>query len=288
MNQEIHGRCVPTAQHTRALRTSMLSIPLKGADAQKVDWEKGLSKYVARAYSSSLAETHKDQFAAVHEKRQVVVGISARGLSPLSVEESQSAMLSYYRLLVAMESRFHGADLRMGFSWRDGFNNVVKQGESDLHFESAAVLFNLMAAHSFSAVQQVRSSGSARQRPVRLRAACEASSLPRQARPPWRDPAIHNRNGRFLRANPPPPTPPPTPPHPPPHPTARARLSESRRRGRHPDRLPKVPADGRHHRGSPGSRGGKPVGRERDDRHGAGHAAHAQDADAGAGAAVLL
>ena len=44
----------------------------------------------------------------------------------------------------------------MQFVWRDAFQRVVKQGESDLRLESAGVLFNLAAELSHAAIHTPR------------------------------------------------------------------------------------------------------------------------------------
>ena len=135
----------------------MLAIPFKlSGDSKSADWDKALLKFVSRSYSPQQAEAHKAQFAAVAEQRKQVLTIVTRGVTPTTAADTEIALRRYFRLLCAIEKRFEGADLRMQFSWKDAFDHVAKQGEADVHFESAAVLFNLLAVSSYMAVHQSR------------------------------------------------------------------------------------------------------------------------------------
>lgn len=69
----------------------------------------------------------------------------------------QRALVEYFRLLSAMDSRFTSNELNVQFVWRDAFNRVSKQGETDLKFEAAVTLYNLAAEISTSAVMMNRS-----------------------------------------------------------------------------------------------------------------------------------
>ena len=119
----------------------MLAIPPKApGNADGFDWEKVLAKYIAREYSPQLADAHRPHFARAAELRKKVVGTESA-----SAEELRTAMIEYYRLLCAMDMRFDSTGMRIQFVWRDAFQQVVKQGESDLRYESTATLFNLAA-----------------------------------------------------------------------------------------------------------------------------------------------
>jgi programmed cell death 6-interacting protein len=148
----------------------MLAIPLKATDqsgSKSVEWDKALHKFVSRTYSPKLADAHEAQFAAVNDQRKQIGSLIARGITPATAEGTEKLLIRYFRLLCAVEKRFAGSDLRMQFSWRDSFEAVAKQGEADVHFESAAVLYNLCAVCSFLAVHQSRTDAEG------IKAACQ-------------------------------------------------------------------------------------------------------------------
>ena len=108
------------------------------------------------------AEQHRDQCAAAATARSHVVAGGSVTSEPL-----RAAQLHYYRLLGALEMRFSAStELQVQFVWRDAFQKVVRMGEGDLRYESAAVLFNLAAGTSFAAIHTPR------QDTERLKLAC--------------------------------------------------------------------------------------------------------------------
>ena len=67
------------------------------------------------------------------------------------IEDKREACINYFRLLGALEMRFASSELRINFIWRDAFQKVVRMGEADMRYESAAILFNLAAETSLPA-----------------------------------------------------------------------------------------------------------------------------------------
>ena len=105
-------------------------------------------------------------------------GVKVAGATQLNeqtAEEIRGLLLRYYNLLGSMGGRFDISQLRMQFQWRDAFTPTLKQarhlvvlpphhprtasflfqGESDLGFERASVLYNYAATLSYFAITQV-------------------------------------------------------------------------------------------------------------------------------------
>jgi len=131
----------------------MLALPFKTPD-KAVDWPGALDKYVRKTYSKRQADAHSEQFASVAEARRLAV---TQLPTMTTSEDIHRALVRYHKLLVAMEERFDMSQLRLTFVWKDAFKSSVKQGEADLRFERASVLFNLAAVVSFEAIVQKRS-----------------------------------------------------------------------------------------------------------------------------------
>ena len=145
----------------------MLCLPAK-TTSNKVDWASSLSKYVARAYSKAQAEAHKEQFRRVDELRRQVAAASEARLEERTAADARALYVRYYKLLCSMEQRFEVAELRLTFPWRDAFQPGMRQGEADLRFERAAVLFNVASAVTFEAASQNRRSAEGIRRACKL------------------------------------------------------------------------------------------------------------------------
>ena len=145
----------------------MLCLPAK-TTSNKVDWASSLSKYVARAYSKAQAEAHKEQFRRVDELRRQVAAASEARLEERTAADARALYVRYYKLLCSMEQRFEVAELRLTFPWRDAFQSGMRQGEADLRFERAAVLFNVASAVTFEAASQNRRSAEGIRRACKL------------------------------------------------------------------------------------------------------------------------
>ena len=73
-----------------------------------------------------------------------------------TLDDARSALTAYYRALCAMETRFpvgEGSDsVALTFTWGDAFRSGKKAGAPSIHLEKAAVLFNLGATLTQSAL----------------------------------------------------------------------------------------------------------------------------------------
>ena len=138
----------------------MLAFPTKQSDDKKLDWSGDLQKYLSRAYSPQIAAEHKTQCESIAKHR-------ARAMREgTPIEDKREACINYFRLLGALEMRFASSELRINFIWRDAFQKVVRMGEADMRYESAAILFNLAAETSLAGITQPR------QEPEGLKSAC--------------------------------------------------------------------------------------------------------------------
>ena len=90
-----------------------------------------------------------------------------------TLEVRQDLLQSYYRALCVMESRFPISTERehvhtIAFTWYDAFKQNKKASQHNIHFEKAAILFNLAAIHSQIALAGDRTS------PNGLKQACNS------------------------------------------------------------------------------------------------------------------
>jgi programmed cell death 6-interacting protein len=67
------------------------------------------------------------------------------------------AAFRYYKCLTSIETRFpissEKGNVRISFPWTDAFRPSKKTSQSNIHFEKAAVLFNVAAVISQQALQ---------------------------------------------------------------------------------------------------------------------------------------
>lgn len=94
----------------------------------------------------------------------------------------------YYKCLAAIETRFpissEKGNVRINFPWTDAFRSSKKTSQANIHFEKAAVLFNVAAILSQQALQ-VMSAGFATVVPSVLPAAAIAIMLQQAALSFW-------------------------------------------------------------------------------------------------------
>ena len=129
----------------------MLAFPAKQSDDKKLDWSGDLNKFLTRAYSPQIAAEHKAQCESIAKARAWAMR------DRMAIDEKREACIHYFRLLGALATRFGSSEqLRINFVWRDAFQKVVRMGEADMRYESAAVLFNLAAETSRAGIKQPR------------------------------------------------------------------------------------------------------------------------------------
>ena len=107
-----------------------------------LDLYRPLRNYIASQYSEKETQKLEDDLQAVRQLRSDIE-------KPLTLD----ALIAYYSALYAIEFRFPISADRddvstVSFTWFDAFSRNKKASLKNLHFEKAAVIFNLGAVHS--------------------------------------------------------------------------------------------------------------------------------------------
>jgi programmed cell death 6-interacting protein len=141
---------MPTAQ------TVMLAIHCKRTE--NVELKAPILQYVREAYSDRDADDAADDLAAVQTLRNELVLAQSGSQGML-----RDSLCKYFRALTAIEARFPISSdrehVRLSFTWADAFRPNKKAAQSNVHFEKAAVLFNVAAVLSQQALQVERGTG---------------------------------------------------------------------------------------------------------------------------------
>ncbi|KAH9287555.1 hypothetical protein KI387_031672 [Taxus chinensis] len=116
-----------------------------------------LRQYMAIHYSEREAHNMEEDLETVNSMRNEVEKASD------TLEVRRDLLQSYYRALCVMESRFPISTEKehvhtISFTWYDAFKQNKKASQHNIHFEKAAVLFNLAAIHSQIALAADRTS----------------------------------------------------------------------------------------------------------------------------------
>lgn len=150
--------------------SDFLSFACKRTD--RLDIKSPIGKYVTKAYGKEQAEDIFQDVEEVTRRRTEVVAVSGGGASDgakeiLARSDDAPAVqkiewCSYYRALCVMETRFpmsrDSGHAQVAFYWMNSMNPRKKCKQMNIHFEKAAVLFNIAAHLSQQAVQQNRES----------------------------------------------------------------------------------------------------------------------------------
>lgn len=112
-----------------------------------VDMKKPLRQYIVQHYSEREAQDMEEDVEAVNGMRGEVER-STEGL-----EAQRDLLQRYFRALSVMESRFPISNERehvntLYFTWYDAFKQGRKASQQNIHFEKAAIAFNLGAVQS--------------------------------------------------------------------------------------------------------------------------------------------
>ncbi|GLJ21673.1 hypothetical protein SUGI_0403730 [Cryptomeria japonica] len=112
-----------------------------------IDLYRPLRQYVVMHYSEREAQNVEEDLERVKELRNEVEKASD------TLEVRRDLLQSYYRALCVMESRFPISTEKehvhtIAFTWYDAFKQNKKASQHNIHFEKAAILFNLGALHS--------------------------------------------------------------------------------------------------------------------------------------------
>jgi programmed cell death 6-interacting protein len=141
---------MPSALHI------MLAVHCKRTDA--VDLKPPILAYVRSTYSDAEAEEAADDLAAVQALRAELVAAQ----SSATGAPKREALLKYYRALANIETRFpisgERGHVKLSFPWTDAFRPTKRASQANVHFEKAAILFNLGAVMSQQALQVERGS----------------------------------------------------------------------------------------------------------------------------------
>eukprot|EP00898_Chlorokybus_atmophyticus_P004865 jgi/Chlat1/537/Chrsp103S01115 len=122
----------------------MLAIHAKRADP--VDFAGPLRSYIARIFGEMEARDAQDDISGIQRMRDEVVAASD------TLEHRIDLLQRYFRALSVIETRFpiskEKEHINVSFSWADAFKPTKKTAIQNIHYEKAAVLFNLGATYS--------------------------------------------------------------------------------------------------------------------------------------------
>lgn len=125
---------MPTAQSIN------LAVHCKRTEA--VDLVKPIVAYIRQTYSDREANEAADDVAEIQKLRNEISGVETGASQAL-----KDGLVKYYRYLTSIETRFpvsrDKAHAQVAFTWCDAFNQRKKNQQYNIHFEKAAVLFNL-------------------------------------------------------------------------------------------------------------------------------------------------
>eukprot|EP00775_Hariotina_reticulata_P008073 gene8073-8268_t len=133
----------------------LLAIHVKRTD--DVEIKGPILSYIRETYGDRDAEDCVDDLASVQSlRKELVLSQSASQLS------AKDTYIKYYKCLAAIETRFpissEKGNVRINFPWTDAFRSSKKTSQANIHFEKAAVLFNVAAILSQQALQVERAS----------------------------------------------------------------------------------------------------------------------------------
>ncbi|WIA35320.1 hypothetical protein OEZ86_003775 [Tetradesmus obliquus] len=128
----------------------LLAIHVKRTD--NVELKNPILSYIRETYSDREAEDAVDDLVAIQTLRNELV--TSQAGSQLTAKDSY---IKYYKCLTSIETRFpisnEKGNVRISFPWTDAFRPSKKTSQSNIHYEKAAVLFNVAAVISQQALQ---------------------------------------------------------------------------------------------------------------------------------------
>jgi len=127
----------------------LLAVHCKKTDS--VDLKAPIARYAASSFAGAACEADLgDDLTTLQSLRNDAAGLGG------SLSDLRGVLAKYYRALCLVEGRFPiGASedqVQLSFSWCDAFRASKKHEASSIHFEKAAVLFNVGAALTQSAL----------------------------------------------------------------------------------------------------------------------------------------
>ncbi|KAG2490070.1 hypothetical protein HYH03_011535 [Edaphochlamys debaryana] len=140
---------MPTAQSV------MLAIHCKKTET--VDLKSPLLAYIRATYSDREADDAADDLERVQSLRAEVAQLQT-GTQP----SARETLAKYYRYLCAVETRFpiskEKGQAQVSFVWFDAFRPSRRTAQTNIHYEKAAVLFNLASLASQQGLSSDRTS----------------------------------------------------------------------------------------------------------------------------------
>lgn len=122
----------------------MLAVHCKRSEP--VDLRDPILDYVQRTYGAQSKRDIADELEEVQQLRTDLVDASG------VLHSTRQSLAKYFRILTMMESRFPiskgGDHIPLCFTWFDAFRNTKKYEQYNIHFEKAAIMFNLGAIQS--------------------------------------------------------------------------------------------------------------------------------------------
>ncbi|KAJ7552040.1 hypothetical protein O6H91_06G039700 [Diphasiastrum complanatum] len=147
--------------------TINVMLAIHGKKTTPIDLYKPLRHYIAQHYSEREAQDAEEDLQAVQHMRTDIERASD------ALEARRDLLQQYFRALSVMESRFPISNEKehvntLYFTWYDAFKPGKKATQQNIHFEKAAIAFNLGAVQSQIALAADRSS------PNGLKQACNS------------------------------------------------------------------------------------------------------------------
>lgn len=119
----------------------LLAVHCKKGD--HLDLKDPIWSYICATYSDQQAHDAADDLAAVQQLRNDLVGLTG------SLPDLRDTLARYYKALTVMETRFpiskDRSHVMISFTWYDAFRASKRTEQYSIHFEKAAIMFNLGA-----------------------------------------------------------------------------------------------------------------------------------------------
>ena len=143
------GDAAASSTPTTSPASFLLAVHCKKTDP--VDLKAPISRYASSSFAGAACEADLgDDLTALQSLRSDAAGLGG------SLSDLRGTLARYYRALCLVEGRFPigpGEDqCQISFTWSDAFRASKKHEASSIHFEKAAVLFNVGAALTQSAL----------------------------------------------------------------------------------------------------------------------------------------
>ncbi|GAX77401.1 hypothetical protein CEUSTIGMA_g4847.t1 [Chlamydomonas eustigma] len=140
----------------KTAKSVMLALQCKHTEV--VDVKGPLLSYIRATYSDKEADDAAEDLTMIQQLRSEATSIVTGGTPGL-----KEAQAKYLRCLAAIETRFpiskDKGQAQVNFTWCDAFQPKKKATQANIHFEKAALMFNLGAVMSQIAIACDRSTG---------------------------------------------------------------------------------------------------------------------------------